>query len=97
MQNGSPLLKDPPLGLWNIGVCTQTDALILKDGMRAYPSGHASSKLKLQFIVYLTFSALLFLDGRTFVLTVIRRLPPYSCVRRLGIHSAVDGWQDACL
>ncbi|KAF9945552.1 hypothetical protein BGZ72_001245 [Mortierella alpina] len=43
MQNGSPLLQDPPLGLWNIGVCTQTDALILKDGMRAFPSGHAST------------------------------------------------------
>ncbi|KAF9557664.1 phosphatidic acid phosphatase type [Mortierella alpina] len=45
MQNGSPLLKDPSLGLWNIGVCTQTDELILKDGMRAFPSGHASSAI----------------------------------------------------
>ncbi|KAG9320532.1 hypothetical protein KVV02_004916 [Mortierella alpina] len=37
------VIKDPPLGLWNVGVCTQTDALILKDGMRAFPSGHAST------------------------------------------------------
>lgn len=44
MQNGAPILQDIPLHLWSVDVCSQTDKYILKDGMRSFPSGHASSK-----------------------------------------------------
>ncbi|KAK3826727.1 MAG: phosphatidic acid phosphatase type 2/haloperoxidase [Linnemannia gamsii] len=43
MMNGAPLIYDRPLQLWTIDVCTQTDKHILKDGMRSFPSGHAST------------------------------------------------------
>ncbi|CAO3570822.1 unnamed protein product [Mortierella alpina] len=43
MLNGVSLTQDRPLHLWTIDVCTQTDKKILKDGMRAFPSGHAST------------------------------------------------------
>ncbi|KAI8326359.1 PAP2-domain-containing protein [Martensiomyces pterosporus] len=34
--------KDPPLGLVDYRVCTQTDLKYLHEGMRSFPSGHAS-------------------------------------------------------
>ncbi|KAF9126768.1 hypothetical protein BGW39_006366 [Mortierella sp. 14UC] len=43
MLNEAPLVHDRPLQLWSIDVCTQTDKNILKDGMRAFPSGHSST------------------------------------------------------
>ncbi|KAF9963772.1 hypothetical protein BGZ70_007187 [Mortierella alpina] len=43
MLNGVSLTQDRPLQLWTIDVCTQTNKKILKDGMRAFPSGHAST------------------------------------------------------
>ncbi|KAF9951859.1 hypothetical protein BGZ72_006711 [Mortierella alpina] len=43
MLNGVSLTQDQPLRLWTIDVCTQTNKKILKDGMRAFPSGHAST------------------------------------------------------
>ncbi|KAG0284148.1 hypothetical protein BGZ96_011475 [Linnemannia gamsii] len=43
MLDGVLLVRNRPLKLWNVSVCTQTDADILKDGMRSFPSGHASS------------------------------------------------------
>ena len=33
---------DPPLGLSTSGICTQTDAYIMKDGFRSFFSGHSS-------------------------------------------------------
>ncbi|KAI8355763.1 phosphatidic acid phosphatase type 2/haloperoxidase, partial [Mortierella sp. GBAus27b] len=41
--NGLQLVLDPPLRLWTIDVCTQTDRHILKDGFRSFPSGHSST------------------------------------------------------
>ncbi|KAF9189575.1 hypothetical protein BGZ51_009470 [Haplosporangium sp. Z 767] len=43
VQGGAVLVKNPPLQLWTVAVCTQTDKHILRDGMRAFPSGHASN------------------------------------------------------
>ncbi|KAF9542002.1 hypothetical protein EC957_002506 [Mortierella hygrophila] len=43
MQNGAPLTQDRPLQLWTVAVCTQTDKHTLRDGMRSFPSGHAST------------------------------------------------------
>ncbi|KAG0087514.1 hypothetical protein BGZ93_010927 [Podila epicladia] len=43
MMNGAPLVHDQPLTLWTVDVCSQTNHLILKDGMRSFPSGHAST------------------------------------------------------
>lgn len=43
MLNGAPLTQDRPLQLWTLDVCTQTDKYTLKDGMRSFPSGHAST------------------------------------------------------
>ncbi|KAG0065338.1 hypothetical protein BGZ89_008403 [Linnemannia elongata] len=43
MLNGAPLTQDRPLQLWTVDVCSQTDKHILKDGMRSFPSGHAST------------------------------------------------------
>ena len=34
---------DPPTGLSNITICTQTSVAILTDGFRSFPSGHSSS------------------------------------------------------
>lgn len=52
MLNGTPLTQDRPLQLWTIDVCTQTDKHTLKDGMRSFPSGHASSKFNFQLSVF---------------------------------------------
>ncbi|KAF9373019.1 hypothetical protein CPC16_002077 [Podila verticillata] len=43
MMNGLPLVYDEPLKLWTVDVCSQTDPSTLKDGMRSFPSGHAST------------------------------------------------------
>ncbi|KAF9211611.1 hypothetical protein BGZ59_007850 [Podila verticillata] len=45
MLNEVKITQDVPLSLWTIDVCTQTDKSILQDGMRSFPSGHASSAL----------------------------------------------------
>jgi diacylglycerol diphosphate phosphatase / phosphatidate phosphatase len=34
---------DPPFGLTSSAICRQTNAAILIDGFRSFPSGHASS------------------------------------------------------
>lgn len=36
----------PVYGLSNHTICTQTDAYILRDGFRSFPSGHSSCKLR---------------------------------------------------
>lgn len=43
-MHGIPLVRDRPLQLWTVDVCTQTDRHVLKDGFRSFPSGHSSSK-----------------------------------------------------
>ncbi|KAF9429073.1 hypothetical protein BGZ76_001860 [Entomortierella beljakovae] len=43
MLNGAAITHDEPLHLWTIDVCTQPDHEILKDGFRAFPSGHSST------------------------------------------------------
>jgi diacylglycerol diphosphate phosphatase/phosphatidate phosphatase len=43
MLNGVKITQDVPLSLWTVDVCTQTDKSVLQDGMRSFPSGHASS------------------------------------------------------
>ncbi|KAF9384651.1 hypothetical protein CPB97_005495 [Podila verticillata] len=43
MLNGVKITQDVPLSLWTIDVCTQTDKSVLQDGMRSFPSGHAST------------------------------------------------------
>ncbi|KFH70072.1 hypothetical protein MVEG_04875 [Podila verticillata NRRL 6337] len=43
MLNEVKITQDVPLSLWTIDVCTQTDKSILQDGMRSFPSGHAST------------------------------------------------------
>ncbi|KAF9330261.1 hypothetical protein BG006_006785 [Podila minutissima] len=45
MLNGVQLTHDEPLSLWTVDVCTQTDKSVLQEGMRSFPSGHASSAL----------------------------------------------------
>ncbi|KAG0366020.1 hypothetical protein BGZ54_005936 [Gamsiella multidivaricata] len=53
MLNGTALTKDEPLQLWTYDVCSQTDHAILKDGYRAFPSGHASTAFAGLFYVSL--------------------------------------------
>ncbi|KAG0345015.1 hypothetical protein BG004_004030 [Podila humilis] len=43
MLNGTKLTYDDPLRLWTLDVCTQTDNKVLQEGLRAFPSGHAST------------------------------------------------------
>jgi diacylglycerol diphosphate phosphatase/phosphatidate phosphatase len=42
---------DPFMALSTISVCTQTDAKILADGMKSFPSGHSACKLLLLLVV----------------------------------------------
>jgi diacylglycerol diphosphate phosphatase/phosphatidate phosphatase len=44
MLNGVSITRDEPLKLWKVDVCTTTDHSVFKDGMRSFPSGHASSE-----------------------------------------------------
>ncbi|KAG0045924.1 hypothetical protein BGZ83_008858 [Gryganskiella cystojenkinii] len=53
MQNGALITQDEPLKLWTIDVCTQTDAAILKDGFRSFPSGHSSTAFSGLFYIAL--------------------------------------------
>ncbi|KAI1306107.1 hypothetical protein EDD11_004851 [Mortierella claussenii] len=82
MLNGAPLTHDQPLQLWTIDVCTQTDHAILKDGYRAFPSGHASTAFAGLFYISL------WLGGKMHVfdpalLIAISRVQDY-------MHSAID-------
>ncbi|KAF9100592.1 hypothetical protein BGX29_006465 [Mortierella sp. GBA35] len=43
MLNGVAITRDEPLKLWSVDVCTTTDHFVFKDGMRSFPSGHAST------------------------------------------------------
>ncbi|KAG0311915.1 hypothetical protein BGZ97_011560 [Linnemannia gamsii] len=43
MLNGVSITRDEPLKLWKVDVCTTTDHSVFKDGMRSFPSGHAST------------------------------------------------------
>ncbi|KAG0257933.1 hypothetical protein BG011_003664 [Mortierella polycephala] len=43
VMDGKVVVQNPPLQLWTLAVCTQTDKYILRDGMRSFPSGHTST------------------------------------------------------
>ncbi|KAG0019172.1 hypothetical protein BGZ82_000227 [Podila clonocystis] len=43
MLNGVTITQDEPLSLWTVDVCTQTNKRALQEGMRSFPSGHAST------------------------------------------------------
>ncbi|KAF9126493.1 hypothetical protein BGW39_006587 [Mortierella sp. 14UC] len=44
MLNGVAVTHDEPMKLWTVDICTTTDHSGFKDGMRSFPSGHASSE-----------------------------------------------------
>lgn len=44
MLNGVAITRDEPLKLWSVDVCTTTNHSVFKDGMRSFPSGHASTR-----------------------------------------------------
>ncbi|KAF8946998.1 hypothetical protein BGZ47_010660 [Haplosporangium gracile] len=44
MLNEVAITHDESLKLWTVVVCTTTDHSVFKDGMRSFPSGHASSE-----------------------------------------------------
>ncbi|KAF9137612.1 hypothetical protein BGX30_010045 [Mortierella sp. GBA39] len=101
MLNGVAITRDEPLKLWTMDVCTTTDHLVFKDGIRSFPSGHASTSFA--GLVYLSLwlagkmhvfdrkgyslkSVILMVPVLTAILVAISRIEDYR-------HSAADvGW-----
>ncbi|KAF9923702.1 hypothetical protein FBU30_006233 [Linnemannia zychae] len=92
MINGVPITQNEPLRLWTVDICTTTNYSIFKDGLRSFPSGHASTSFA--GLLYLSFwlagkmhvfdrkgyslkSVLLMTPVLTAVLVTISRLEDY--------------------
>ncbi|GJJ75595.1 diacylglycerol diphosphate phosphatase / phosphatidate phosphatase [Entomortierella parvispora] len=98
MQNGAPILHDVPLQLWSVDVCSQTNKAILKDGMRSFPSGHASTAFAGLFFLSLWMGGKMHVfDRRGYSLKSVILIVPILAALLVAIsriedyrHSAID-------
>ncbi|KAF9103656.1 hypothetical protein BGX27_010482 [Mortierella sp. AM989] len=96
--NGATLTQDEPLHLWTHDVCTQTDHAILKDGYRAFPSGHSSTSFAGLFYLSLWLGGKMHpFDRRGYSLKSVILVVPIVAAMLVAIsrvqdyrHSAID-------
>ncbi|KAF9347326.1 hypothetical protein BGX34_003231 [Mortierella sp. NVP85] len=96
--NGNYLTADKPLHLWTHDVCTQTDHEILKDGYRAFPSGHASTSFAGLFYISLWLGGKMHVfDRRGYSLKGVILIVPILTAMLIAIsrvqdyrHAAID-------
>ncbi|KAG0377747.1 hypothetical protein BGX24_005516 [Mortierella sp. AD032] len=101
MLEGVAVTRDEPMKLWTVDICTTADHSVFKDGMRSFPSGHASTSFA--GLIYLSLwlagkmyvfdrkgyslkSVILMVPVLTAILVTLSRIEDYR-------HSAADvGW-----
>ncbi|KAJ1850722.1 hypothetical protein LPJ73_003315 [Coemansia sp. RSA 2703] len=92
------ITENPPLKLVDYRVCTQTDLKYLHEGMRSFPSGHASlSFCGLTFTALYLASHLRYNDQRGHAYKTIAFYVPLFCATLIAISRTADyhhHWQD---
>ncbi|KAJ2394127.1 hypothetical protein GGI23_004806 [Coemansia sp. RSA 2559] len=92
------ITQNPPLQLVDSGVCTQTDLKFLHDGMRSFPSGHASLAFcGLTFTALYLASHFRYNDMRGHAYKSIVFYVPLFCAALIAISRTADyhhHWQD---
>ncbi|KAJ1647053.1 hypothetical protein J3B02_001025 [Coemansia erecta] len=92
------ITEDPPLKLVDYRVCTQTDLDYLHEGMRSFPSGHASlSFCGLTFAALYLASHLRYNDQRGHAYKTLAFYIPLFCASLIAISRTADyhhHWQD---
>ncbi|KAF9915286.1 hypothetical protein BX616_006512 [Lobosporangium transversale] len=91
MLMGLPVVKDIPLRLWTVRVCSQPDHHILKDGMRSFPSGHASTSFAgLTYISLWMAGKMRVFDRRGYSLKVVLLIVPILAALLVSISRIQD-------
>lgn len=89
---------DPPFGLTNASICTQTDQVILIDGFRSFPSGHSSmSAAGLGFFAFYLAGKLHLFDRRGYALKAWISITPLFAAVLVAISRTMDyrhHWSD---
>lgn len=90
---------DPIYGLSNSSICTtSSDAYIMKDGFRSFPSGHSSlSFAGLGFLAFFLAGKLHLFDNRGYVAKAWVSLLPFAGAALVAISRTMDNrhhWQD---
>ncbi|KAF8061593.1 PAP2-domain-containing protein [Lyophyllum atratum] len=89
---------DPPFGLTAWQQCTQTDAAILRDGFRSFPSGHSSlSFAGLGFLAFYLAGKLHLFDRRGHAGKAWLAIAPFSGAALVAISRTMDyrhHWHD---
>ncbi|KAF8652691.1 hypothetical protein AX16_004196 [Volvariella volvacea WC 439] len=93
-----PGTRDPEFGLSEWTICTNTDAYILRDGFRSFPSGHASlSFAGLGFLAFYIAGKLHLFDRRGVAGKAWLALGPFAAAALVAISRTMDyrhHWQD---
>ncbi|KAG0299273.1 hypothetical protein BGZ98_010188 [Dissophora globulifera] len=98
MLNGVSITQDQPLHLWTYDVCSQTDLAVLKDGYRAFPSGHSSTAFAGLFYISLWLGGKMHIfDRRGYSLKGVILIVPILAALLIAIsrvqdykHAAID-------
>jgi len=93
-----PGSEDPIYKVSNSSICTQTDAYMMKDGFRSFPSGHSSlSFAGLGFLSFYLAGKLHLFDKRGYALKAWLSLAPLAGATMVAISRTMDyrhHWQD---
>ncbi|KAH8825585.1 phosphatidic acid phosphatase type 2/haloperoxidase [Flagelloscypha sp. PMI_526] len=89
---------DPEFGLSNSSICRQTDAYMMRDGFRSFPSGHSSlSFAGLGFLAFYLAGKLHLFDRRGHAGKAWLSLAPFAGAAMVAISRTMDyrhHWQD---
>ncbi|KDQ60760.1 hypothetical protein JAAARDRAFT_125403 [Jaapia argillacea MUCL 33604] len=93
-----PGSQDPVFGLSNSSICTQTDAYMMKDGFRSFPSGHSSlSFAGLGFLAFYLAGKMHLFDKRGHAGKAWLSVAPLAAASMVAISRSMDyrhHWHD---
>ncbi|KAL5529697.1 hypothetical protein ACEPAG_5682 [Sanghuangporus baumii] len=93
-----PGIENPEYGLVTVGICTQTDVHIIRDGFRSFPSGHSSlSFAGLGFLSFYLAGKMHLFDEKGHTTKAWISLTPLSGAALVAISRTMDyrhHWQD---
>ncbi|OLY82428.1 Lipid phosphate phosphatase 2 [Smittium mucronatum] len=96
-----PNSKDPFMGFYNRAICTNTDKSILYNGMRSFPSGHASASFcGLIFLSLFLASHLRLYNGKGYVYKAVLVSIPPLVASIIAVSRTFDNrhhWQDVLI